>query len=105
MSNLITVLLKQFFIHKNSQFIFYICSRIIFCMCSRIIFTTFVTRSAFFYFHGLILPVFIQFDYIIMAASTSTAVPFAVLDDVSRLRAVVDRSTKEVKDYTSQYEY
>ena len=39
-----------------------------------------------------------------MAASTSTAVPFAVLEDVSRLRAVVDRSTKEVKDYTTQYE-
>ncbi len=39
-----------------------------------------------------------------MPASTSTAVPFAVLDDVSRLRAVVDRNTKEVKDYTTQYE-
>ena len=39
-----------------------------------------------------------------MAASTSTAVPSAVLEDVSRLRAVVDHSTKEVKDYTTQYE-
>ena len=35
-----------------------------------------------------------------MDASTSTA----VLDDDSRLRAVVDRSTEEVKDYTLQYE-
>jgi hypothetical protein len=39
-----------------------------------------------------------------MAASTSTAVDFAVSQDVSRVRAVVDRNTKEVKDYTSQYE-
>ncbi len=39
-----------------------------------------------------------------MAVSTSTAVPFAVLEDVSRLRAVVDHSMKEVKDYTTQYE-
>ena len=39
-----------------------------------------------------------------MAASTSTAVNFAVCEDVSRLRAVLlDRNTKEVKDYTSQY--
>ncbi len=39
-----------------------------------------------------------------MAASTSTAVLDAVRNDVSRLRAVVDRSTTEVKDYTLQYE-
>jgi hypothetical protein len=39
-----------------------------------------------------------------MAASTFSAVPSAVFDDVSRLRAVVDRSTKEVEDYTSEYE-
>ncbi len=35
-----------------------------------------------------------------MATSTSTT----VLDDGSRLRAVVDRSTQEVKDYTLPYE-
>jgi hypothetical protein len=39
-----------------------------------------------------------------MAASTSTAMPSAVFDDVSRLRAVVDRNTKEVEDYTTQCE-
>jgi hypothetical protein len=39
-----------------------------------------------------------------MAASTSTAVPSTVFDDVSRLCAVVDRITKDVEDYTSQYE-
>ena len=35
-----------------------------------------------------------------MAASTSTAVPSAQDEDDSRLRAVVDRITKEVKDST-----
>ena len=39
-----------------------------------------------------------------MAASTSTAVPSAQIDDGSRLRAVVDRTAQEVKDYTSQFE-
>ncbi len=39
-----------------------------------------------------------------MVASTSTAVSSAVFDDVSRLCAVVDRITKDVQDYTSQYE-
>ncbi len=37
-----------------------------------------------------------------MAASTSTAVPSAQIDDgYSRLRAVVDRTATEAKDYTS----
>ena len=39
-----------------------------------------------------------------MAASTSTAVPSAQMDDGSRLRAVVDRTAMKVKDYTSQFE-
>jgi hypothetical protein len=39
-----------------------------------------------------------------MATSTSTAVPFAQGQDVARLRAVVDKSTKEVKDYAAEYE-
>jgi hypothetical protein len=39
-----------------------------------------------------------------MAASTSTAVPSALIDDGSRLRAVVDRTAQDVKDYTSQVE-
>ena len=39
-----------------------------------------------------------------MGALISTAMNFAVSKDVSRLRTVVDRSTKEVKDYTSKYE-
>ncbi len=39
-----------------------------------------------------------------MVASTSTAVPFAQGRDVARLRAVVNMSTKEVKDYAKQYE-
>ena len=39
-----------------------------------------------------------------MAASTSTAGASALIDDGSRLRAVVDRTAKEVKDYTSQFE-
>ena len=39
-----------------------------------------------------------------MAASTSTAVPLVVFDDISRLSAVVDRITKDVEDYSSQYE-
>jgi hypothetical protein len=38
-----------------------------------------------------------------MAASISTAVPFGQGQDVARLRAVVDRSTKEFKDYAEQY--
>jgi hypothetical protein len=38
-----------------------------------------------------------------MVASTSTAIPYAQDDDGSRLRAVVDRTTEEVKDYTSQF--
>ncbi len=39
-----------------------------------------------------------------MTTSTSTAVPIAQGQDVARLRVVVDRSTKEVKDYAAQYE-
>ena len=39
-----------------------------------------------------------------MAASTSTAVPQAQTDDASRLRAVLDRTAHDVKDYTSQHE-
>ena len=37
-----------------------------------------------------------------MAASTSTAVPSVVFDDISMLSAVVDRITKDVEDYSSQ---
>ncbi len=36
--------------------------------------------------------------------SSSTAVPFAQGQDVSRLRAAVDRSSQEIKDYTQEYE-
>jgi hypothetical protein len=39
-----------------------------------------------------------------MAASTSTAGASAPINDGSRLRAVVDRTAVEVKDYTSQFE-
>ena len=39
-----------------------------------------------------------------MAASTSTAISSAQDEDGARLRAVVDRTAKEVKNYTSQYE-
>jgi hypothetical protein len=39
-----------------------------------------------------------------MATSTSSAVPFAQDQDVARLPAVVDMSTKEVKDYAAEYE-
>jgi hypothetical protein len=39
-----------------------------------------------------------------MATSSSTAVPFAQGQDVAKLRAVVDMSTKEVKDYAVAYE-
>ncbi len=39
-----------------------------------------------------------------MATSTSSAVPFVQGQDVVRLRAVVVRSTKEVKDYAAEYE-
>ncbi len=39
-----------------------------------------------------------------MATSNSSAVPFAQGQDVARLRVVVDRSTKEVKDYAVEYE-
>ena len=38
-----------------------------------------------------------------MNASTSTAVLFAQDEDGSRLRVVVDRTAKEVKDCSSQY--
>ena len=40
-----------------------------------------------------------------MVATTSTAVPSAQDEDGARLRAVVDRTAKEVKDYTSQHDY
>jgi len=82
-----------FFLRMKTIFIFNICSRIIIYNCSRIIFTTSVTRIAF--LTEIFYRCFIQFKYIIIATSTSTAV---VLDDGSRLRAVVDRNTKEVKD-------
>ncbi len=39
-----------------------------------------------------------------MAASTSTAVLFAQDEDISLLRAVLGRTSQEVKDYTVQYE-
>ncbi len=39
-----------------------------------------------------------------MATSTAPATSFAQGQDVSRLRAIVDRSSKDVKDYATQYE-
>ncbi len=39
-----------------------------------------------------------------MATTSSTAVPFAQGQDVIRLRAAVDRSSQEIKDYTTEYE-
>ncbi len=39
-----------------------------------------------------------------MATTSSTAVPFAQGQDVIRLRAAVDRSSQEIKDYTKEYE-
>ena len=39
-----------------------------------------------------------------MATTSSTAVPFAQGQDVIRLRAAVDRSSQEIKDYTVEYE-
>jgi hypothetical protein len=39
-----------------------------------------------------------------MAASTSTAVPSTQDEDISLLRAVLGRTSQEVKDYTVQYE-
>ena len=39
-----------------------------------------------------------------MAASTSTVVPSAQDEDISLLRAVLGRTSQEVKDYTVQYE-
>ncbi len=36
--------------------------------------------------------------------SGSPAVPFAQGQDVSRLRAAVDRVAQEIKDYTQEYE-
>jgi hypothetical protein len=41
---------------------------------------------------------------ITMATSTAPATSFAQGQDVSRLRAIVDRSSKDVKDYATQYE-
>ena len=39
-----------------------------------------------------------------MVASTSTEVPSAQGEDISLLRAVLGRTSQEVKDYTVQYE-
>ncbi len=39
-----------------------------------------------------------------MATTSSTAVPFAQGQDVIRLRAAVDMSSQEIKDYTREYE-
>jgi hypothetical protein len=39
-----------------------------------------------------------------MATTSSTAVPFAQGQDLIRLRAAVDRSSQEIKDYTREYE-
>ena len=39
-----------------------------------------------------------------MASSTSTAVPSAQDEDTSLLRAVLGRTSQEVKDYTVKYE-
>ena len=39
-----------------------------------------------------------------MDASTSTVVPYAKNEDISLLRAVLGRTSQEVKDYTVQYE-
>ena len=39
-----------------------------------------------------------------MAASTSTVVPSSQDEDISLLRAVLGRTSQEVKDYTVQYE-
>ena len=39
-----------------------------------------------------------------MAASTSTGVPSTQDEDISLLRAVLGRTSREVKDYTVQYE-
>ena len=39
-----------------------------------------------------------------MAASTSTVVPSAQDADISLLRAVLGRTSQEVKDYTVHYE-
>ena len=39
-----------------------------------------------------------------MAASTSTAVPSTQDEDISLLRAILGRTSQEVKDYTAQYE-
>ena len=39
-----------------------------------------------------------------MVASTSTVVPSAQDEDISLLRAVLGRTSQEVKDYTVQYE-
>ncbi len=40
-----------------------------------------------------------------MNDTTSTPGPSAVLIDVSRLRAAVDRTTKEVENFTKEFEY
>jgi hypothetical protein len=39
-----------------------------------------------------------------MAASTSTSVPSTQDEDISLLRAILDRTSQEVKDYTVHYE-
>jgi hypothetical protein len=39
-----------------------------------------------------------------MVASTSTVVPYAQDEDISLLRAILGRTSQEVKDYTVQYE-
>ena len=46
----------------------------------------------------------ILFEIIIIAPSTSTAVPYAQDEDSSLLRAILGRTTQEVKDYTAQFE-
>ncbi len=39
-----------------------------------------------------------------MTTTNPSAVPFAQGQDVARLRAAVDRSSQEIKDYTKEYE-
>jgi hypothetical protein len=47
---------------------------------------------------------FIQVGIMSILPASSTAVPFAQGHDVSRLRAAVDMSAQEIKDYTQEYE-
>ena len=103
-SLIIPLFIKAVFIYENHSFFLHLFEDYYY-ICLRFIFTTFVTRPDLIHFAVKhFLRYFILFDYIIMAASTSTAVPSAKIDDGSRLRAVVDRTAKEVKDYTSQFE-